>query len=334
MTAMRLRSYPAFLLFTAGLIAAEVWIVSLPTFRVQAGLLSTAVTLDLLIGIPLLGYLLLVRGRNLPVWSLVPLFVLAIGVAHLVVPRERRVLLDAVETILPLLELAVLAAVAFNARAIARAYRELRPRHLFAIEALREAVARRVGVPLAVEAIATEFSLLYWAFAGWRASPNPRGEGLTSFPYHRKGSYSIVVAAISMAVVIETVGLHLLFALWTPIAAWIATGLSVYSLIWIVGDYQAMRLHPIVVSPARLHLRLGMRWAIDVRRDEVCAIHDTIEAPKSECVRFSALAEPDFWIELDRPREVRGLFGIRREARYLGIAVEDPASLRDLLARP
>lgn len=62
-----------------------------------------------------------------------------------------------------------------------------------------------------------------------------------AFPAHRRRAYPAILGALVLATLVETAGLHLLLGLWTPVAAWVATGPSVYGILWMLGDFHALR---------------------------------------------------------------------------------------------
>jgi hypothetical protein len=113
--------------------------------------------------------------------------------------------------------------------------------------ALRESATAILG-PVAGTALAYEISLIWLALFGWRRRHDAPPE--SSFSYHRNSGYVHFAIAILIALVIETFAVHFLLRLWSPVAAWILTAISIYSGFWIVGDLQAARLRPIVSRPA------------------------------------------------------------------------------------
>ena len=149
----RMPVFPMFALLIAGLVAVELWIVSLPLYLERRALFSTAITVDVLVGVPLLAYLMLVRRGGYPRWVIVPWTVIGFVLASLVVPRGDRALLDVAAKIVPLLELGLVLFLAFQARAIVRRFRELRGDYLYSHEALRDAIAERLHSPMAAAAL-------------------------------------------------------------------------------------------------------------------------------------------------------------------------------------
>lgn len=104
------------------------------------------------------------------------------------------------------------------------------------------------------------------------------------------------------------------------------TGLRAYSLAWLLGDFQAARLNPSLLSGSRLHLRTGLRWQADLALEEIIAVHD--QAPAEKHVKMVMFGSPDFWLECSDPVLVRGLFGIERRVKFLGLGLDDPDGFR------
>jgi hypothetical protein len=50
-----------------------------------------------------------------------------------------------------------------------------------------------------------------------------------------------IVCIVALILLVETTVPHLLLQRWSALAAWIFTGLSLYSLLWLTGDYYAIR---------------------------------------------------------------------------------------------
>lgn len=41
---------------------------------------------------------------------------------------------------------------------------------------------------------------------------------------------------------------------------------------WIIGDFHAVRLHPLVLSPTTLYVRTGLRWRVELARTQIAAV--------------------------------------------------------------
>jgi len=175
-----------------------------------------------------------------------------------------------------------------------------------------------------------ELAILRYAFTGWRTQATDPPHGV-AFAGHRRAAYPAILVAVIMAVMAETAAVHLLISLWRPPVAWVFTALSLYSLIWILGDFNAARQEQSAVTRDGLRLRTGLRWRLDLTWAQVVGLQDT--PPAGESLTMTLFGEPDFWIECHEPVVVSGMFGMKREVRFIGLGVDDPRGFREAFQR-
>lgn len=289
-------------------------------------LLALGITLDLVVVVPCLVYFLLVRGRGWSPVVLVPVFLVSLVAARQVLPADHRQLLDAFSWLAIPLELFVIGLVVVKARQVARRMRTEGPADpgtLF--ERMRDAARQVLGANLLSDALSFEIAIGHHAFAGWRA--RPVSTPLT-FTCHRKVAYGAILSALLLVLVAETIGLHLLLQRWSPAAAWVLTGLSIYSAFWLLGLYQAVRLRPIRIEEDRLLIRIGLKWRIEVPFEEVEAFEilrgGTILPKRKNLLRAVVLGEARYLLKLKRPLLAEGPYGIRRRVTQIAFAVDEP----------
>lgn len=224
------------------------------------------------------------------------------------------------------LELGLLGYIGWRAaRSIRRARSRLREGDSDSFTAIRTAARETIRLRLAAEALAQEMAMIYYAFFCWRKPPPPEGEGFSS---HRQNSYGIFLFAIVIVLVIETVAVHLLiYMLWIKLVAWIFTAISIYTLIWMIADWQALRLRRTAISSDRIYIRLGSRWDVEIPRDSVISIG----APKQPVndvrpLKLVLLGDPNVEIELSRPVTARGIYGLRRTSSIVRLQLDEPES--------
>jgi hypothetical protein len=180
-----------------------------------------------------------------------------------------------------------------------------------------------------------ELGVLYYALGCW--GKRPAGNESMAFSYHRRGSYGAIVAALLMVLPVEMVAVHFGLQTWSRPAAWILTGLELYGVLWLIGDYQAVRLRPLLVDGDALYVRLGLRWTARVpyeqirrarprERGEVC----TRRSPGY--LSAALLVDPQLILELDESVLARGPYGIRKKVTRVGLAVDDVDRLKAALA--
>lgn len=321
-----------FLSLALTILAVELGIVSSIYFAENPGVVSLALTLDFALGIPALYYFLLVRKKQAPAITLIPVIILSLIIAGFVLPSSQQIYLDWLKKLIPVLELIVLGFVFSKIRKIAHSFHEAKRSEIYVTDALTASVKQALGNVPGLGFILTEFSLLYFAFAGWFKKYSSSDPGHLPFSYHRRSGYAGVVLLV---LITETTALHLLLQRWSALAAWIFTGLSIYSAFWLLGDYHAMRLHPIVLTREFLYLRIGLRWRAVIPLAEIIDIQNFSPREKraNDYLRLTVFGDPRFVIHCKQQVMVRGLFGIKREVSQIGLSVDDEKLFREELNR-
>lgn len=171
--------------------------------------------------------------------------------------------------------------------------------------------------------------MLWHAFAR-RLPPVEPGAGEVVLTSHRRAAYGTLVAAFLIIVAVETAAVHFLVQMWSPLAAWGLTALSVYAAIWLVGDWRAIRARPSVLGPDRLRLRLGLRWEVDVPRAAIEAVEPGLSGETD--LGLVLPASKGATLRLTEPVEVLGPYGIRRRARTIAVTLDEPRLLEEALA--
>jgi hypothetical protein len=69
-----------------------------------------------------------------------------------------------------------------------------------------------------------------------------------------------LTGALCGVIAVETAALHLLLWTWHPWLAWTLTALSLWTIVWLIGDYRAIGARPVVLEADALLVRLGRRF--------------------------------------------------------------------------
>ena len=313
-----------FLVSASLLLTAVLTVLTLPGYQARPTVVGPAALADLALGLPLLGYLFLVRtGRRHPS-ILLPLGLLGLVLGRWWIPAEHLGVSLGLDVLAAVLEGTLLVLLVLRIRAIRSAFTVANGRTPYPADALRHALREAMGPRLGA-IVFSEASVLWYAVAGWRPRRDA-GAGERAFPGHRRNAYPAVLGALLMAIVVETGAVHLLVALWWEPVAWVLTILGVYSVFWLLGDLNAARAMPSVLTDRDLHLRAGLRWSADVPLSEILATHDA--PPDEETVDLALWGKPDLWLETREPVPVQGPFGLVRHVRFLGVGVDDPPAFR------
>jgi hypothetical protein len=223
----------------------------------------------------------------------------------------RLFLLRSVVALAIAIEAAVLVVIAIRIRRARAAWGLARGTHFH--DRLERALGA-TGIPARVaDVLASEVAVLANAVFGWRR----RAPG--GFSVH--GSWAIYAGTFVGLTLVEAALVHLaLVAAGAPIAAWIASALSLYGALWLLGDLHALRHGGVFVHGDELELRIGVRWRARISRASIVSI---TRGAAPEDARDLSILGANVVITLAEPCTLHGLFGIRRTARVLALSLDD-----------
>jgi hypothetical protein len=324
------RSYLGLALILALFLSVEYWIVQSIYFNMNPDLISIGVTIDLTLGIPLLFYFLVVRPKKYSLLILFPVFVISLLIATVMIPSRNQDFLSYEKKIIPLFEIALIAYVFTKIHKVRQRYHQIKIREYFFLDAVKQAVSDTFNDNKAVNILLTELLLMYLAIFGWFKKFDGSVLDYPAFTYHRKSSYSTILAVMIVLLCIETTALHIIVLHWSRIAAIILTGLSIYSLLWLIGDFHAIRLQPVLITQNNIELRIGMRWKGTIPISMVESIDAGSGPPRNAkgYVRASVLGA-GVVLKLMEPATLKGLFGMTRIVSKIGLSIDDVDRFRD-----
>jgi hypothetical protein len=305
------------------LAVATVYAVALTMLRSGAiaakpTLISAAIAFDLILTTSAAVWWLGVRRAGWPRWTVAVTFGLGSFASRMLLPGS--IVVTALIGLWLAIE-AVLAVIALTKiRTIVRAARAHRgPGPIAAIEA---GLLAAKAPPRLATIVATDVVSIGLGLAGWfRRAP----VGPDLFSMHRRKSWGAIIGVFLLLIAVETVAVHLLLASWSVIAAWIATGLSIYSAMWFAADLHVLRLYPLRVEPDAIHAAVGVRWRVTIPRDAISSVVLADSVPDGAL--NATVLEPTVVVTLNRPIEIRGLFGIKRTPTTIALTVDEPERL-------
>ena len=237
------------------------FVIRTQAFASHPDVLAWAFTFDLTISLPLLWWFFAVRTGRASAVTLIPLFVIARW-------RGRADHPDGATF--------VRRSASLHRRAArSRHHRARRPprgahspdrRRRRSDRAHRAGVRGAFGNGYAARAVAFEIAIIYYAFSGWRKRA-PAG-----FTVHQRSGWSTVIGVFIFLIAVESIGAHLVVQMWSVKAAWIVTTLDLYGILWLLGDFQALRLRPTRIENDTLVLNYGLRWRAEIPLSAIAAI--------------------------------------------------------------
>lgn len=189
--------------------------------------------------------------------------------------------------------------------------------------------------------------LLVWKYAlfSWRNVSEKATPGVLTLTLHKKSIYFGFFVLFVHEQVIEGVALHFWLHTFDPALAWLSTALHVYSVIWLVGDYNAIRLSRLILDNQTLTVKIGLRKEIRIPRSSIQRVQAAGETgmvynPGDAFVAsvipswklMNAVGElPQLEIVLARPVPWKTFSGQNREAERVFLHLDDPVELRAAL---
>lgn len=306
------------------LLLVELYLVQSPIFTEKANHLSLAITLDVVIGIPVLFYFFVIRKFQLKLATILVAYLAAVGVAGWILPNEYEGYLAWFEFSLIFSEAILVGFLVFNIRKIIKQYRiesELRSDFILNLEAsLRKVIGKAAG------AVVGEVAMLRYAFFFWKI----KSEHLpTQYPYtvHEKSGVAAMMGALMMATIAEATAVHLLLASWNYTVAIVLLLLSIYSFIFLIGYLVAIYKRPTIIENNQLTLRIGFVWytVIDFDNIERVEVVKRIDEEDKSILNIasSILTSPNILITLKEPVTITWLYGMKKTSTKLAIFMDE-----------
>ncbi|EAY28560.1 hypothetical protein [Microscilla marina] len=288
--------------------------------------LATGITYDLVLIAPFI-YFLLIRQSPIPTTTVVPFFGLMLLLATYMLPVHQQQHLQMIKHfVLPVVELVVLGVVVYKIRKVSKRYKQNVATSYDFFTALKEALTI-LFPPRASEIIAVEFGVIYYGFIAWKKRPLKSNE----FSYHRKSGTVLLLGVFVFMLIVETFILHILLEQWSLVAAWILTGLGIYSLLQLIGFARSLSKRPTVICPDELRLHYGILSETTIALAEIAAVQTLPQTHKitynDEARSLSPLGEmekPNVMIRLRTQGELVTLYGFRRSYRTLYLHLDTP----------
>ena len=183
--------------------------------------------------------------------------------------------------------------------------------------------AIRNAIPAAIPAarlIAGELTVLYYALFSWRARPHV-ALGAEPFTIHKRVGQAFLFAAFPFVAALEIVPVHVILGRWSSLAAWIATGVSVYGIVWLTGLARAFSLRPALIGADFVEVRYGLMFRLRIPRDVIASVRRA--GPSDKPWAVPRKSTPAICIEFTRELEAETLLGMRRRMRAVAFTPDD-----------
>jgi hypothetical protein len=295
------------------------------TFQKSSVWLSNAVILDLTVTAPLIYYAFIRNTRlyTLTVWRV---FIAGVFLSTILVSNKNNSLLHFIKTyISPCAELAILIFVVnrfYIANRIAKAKGENAVDFLTLCRSVLKSVVKSEKLS---NIFAAEIAVFHYAIFS-RPAANKDEE--KAFTVYKENGTMLLLATFLCLFFIETIGMHFIFTLWSRSAAWVLTGLSLYTCLQLFGHIGALKARPVSIVGGKLFLRNGLLGGdAEIDIENILSIEPTKKIITGEQViklgLLKGLETHNLAIHLSEPVEVLKAFGIKKKATTILMHVDD-----------
>ncbi len=293
--------------------------------------LSLAITIDLLLTVPLL-YFFLIRKKSIPNITIVPVFGLGMIIASLILPEENQLLLNyAKNWVLPIIELTVATFILSKVWKTINLFRKESNDQPDFYSALKRG-CREVLPPKVDSIFSMEISIFYYSLFAWRKRKLAKSE----FSYHRENSVLILLGVFLFVLLIETFVVHILLQGWSPAIAWILTIVSIYTAFQLFAILKSISRRPISIGNESLFLKYGLFAETEIPFNKIESVElnsKPLEFDKSTR-HLSPLKEADSYnvvLEVKEEQELLGIYGLKRGFKKLAFHVDEKEKFFDTL---
>ena len=299
------------------------FLASSAAFDTNSVKLSTLVTIDVILTIPLL-YFLLIRKTNIPKLTTLPILFIGLVLASYIIPENQQTYLVLFKTYtLPVIELGVLGFIIYKLNSAIKLFKANKTEGADFYSILKKTCKDNLPNGIASLAV-TEISVIYYGLIYWKKRELEANE----FSYNKNSGTVGLFVVFIIIIAAETIGLHAWISKSYPVIAWILTILSIYTGFQILGFVKSIIKRPISIENKTLYLRYGIMKEAVIPLYEIDAVEMTSKDlnEASEIKKFSFLGdlEPhNLIIHFKTPQKVTSLYGKRSQVNGLALSIDD-----------
>ena len=311
------------------LILALLLLLNSTAFTTNQNTLSTFITIDFIITIPLV-YFLLVRKTNISNLTIAPFLIFCVIIASYVIPTANQDTLVLAKTwLIPIVEISVISLIILKVRKAIKHYKTI-ANHNQDFYSILQNTCASIFPEVPAKLAANEIALFYYGFFNFKKvelKPNEytnyKGSGILS-----------TLGAVIFLVAVEMVTIHILAAKWSSTLAWVLTGLSIYSAIQLIGIIRSVPKRPIAINDHELILRFGMlsETIVPIEAIDTIALADSSDFNKEKGTKtlslLGELENSNVVIQLKTPQQLQFIYGKPKSYTKLLLFVDDNQSFK------
>ncbi len=121
---------------------------------------------------------------------------------------------------------------------------------------------------------------------------------------------------------------------WSQLAAWILSGLSIYTAIQVLGFGKSLSKRPILIKENRLILRYGILNEVEILVSDIKTIELSTKPMKQDNLTrtlspLGELESHNMIITLNKENTLTGIYGIKKRFNVLGLHIDEPTEFKE-----
>jgi hypothetical protein len=295
--------------------------------------LAIGITYDLTLTAPLI-YFLLIRKKRVPLFTVVPFFILGITLASLLLPNHQQDHLDLIKTyLLPAIELIVFSVISYHVFKLTKAFKEASNTTYDFYTVLKESAIKTIGSPKIARIFASEIAMVYYALFSWKKAPALEN----GFTNYKENGITALLGVILFLLLIETSIAHLLLVRWNETLAWLIFISSLYAAVQIFGHLKALRQRTSEWAGNQLHLKYGLFGDIELDIRAISRIELTSNDVEDETRSVAKLAllkeleSHNVVIYFTGKQKIEKAYGVMKECDTLLVHIDDRQAFKDTI---
>jgi len=175
----------------------------------------------------------------------------------------------------------------------------------------------------------SEWMMLKHALGSFRKKPLVSERHFTA---HQQTSIIAFYIMLIHAVVLETLGVHWLIHELNPVISWVMILLNIYTILFFIGEIEAIRLNPITVEEDKITIPFGLMRRVTVNKNNVYTIRkpENGEYDEKDKTAFHGIlidfekGVPNVVIEVHEPVTVKYIYGFEKQVEKIYLKLDRP----------
>lgn len=300
-----------------------IWLINSPYYVDDAFWLNFGLTLDLTITSTLL-YWWFTKRNNISSLTIFPFFIVVLLLAELIIPSNQQQVLGILQYIGMGVESFLILYVVRKVAKLKQQYQAINKEIPGFLERISPAVQEILGQTFVSKILAHEIAVIYYAFWGWSITAETANK-TQSYTVHQKTGYIAVMGVLIVVSMVEIFSVHLLLVRWSLLAAWVLSFLSLYGMLFLFADINAMRKRNTYLVGGKLHVHIGLRWNVCI---PLYLIKDIVLEPTipsdvpNTLLQAQSIGSPNILLILDKKLTADGYYGFQKNFDQISLSID------------